>query len=202
MKILDTGKKLEIMDLQGHFLIAMPGMADVRFDRSVIYICTHSDAGAMGLIVNKLLDDISFEVIVRQLIDDNLAKGETKPKLEKDIPIYLGGPVEQGRGFVLHSAEYKLEHSLEVDLGINLTASIEILEDIAHNAGPDQVLLSLGYAGWGAGQLEAEMAQNSWLNCQATPEILFEPNPKIKYDRALALMGVDAALLSAEAGHG
>lgn len=189
------------MDLQGHFLIAMPGMADPRFDRSVIYICTHSDVGAMGLIANKLLNDISFDEIVQQLIENDLSKQEIKPELDHQVPIYLGGPVEQGRGFVLHSDDYKLENSLVVDKGINLTASIEILEDIAHNSGPESLLLSLGYSGWGAGQLEAEMAQNSWLNCRATPEILFEPNPELKYDRALALMGVDAALLSSDAGH-
>ena len=201
MKILDTGKTPEVLDLQGHFLIAMPGMTDSRFDRSVIYICTHTDVGAMGLIANKLLSDISFDEIVRQLIDDKLSKEQQKPKLDKDVPIYLGGPVEQGRGFVLHSSEYMLENSLKVDKGIILTASIEILEDIAGNSGPESLLLSLGYAGWGAGQLEAEMAQNAWLSCRATPEILFEPNPELKYDRALALMGVDAALLSSEAGH-
>ncbi len=199
MKIEDTGKINPELDFRGHFLISMPGMADPRFDRCVIYICTHSSAGAMGLIVNKLLEDITFDEIRRQLVDESTHKIEAEPGIK--VPVYMGGPVERGRGFVLHTADYKLDASLEVNSKISLTASIEIIEAIAQNSGPEKYLLALGYAGWGAGQLEAEMIENSWLSCEATPEILFEPNPKVKYDHALALMGVDAALLSADAGH-
>ena len=199
MKNEDPGIINPELDFRGHFLISMPGMADPRFDRCVIYICTHSSAGAMGLIVNKLLEDITFDEIRRQLVDKSLR--EIEAELGFNVPVYLGGPVERGRGFVLHSADYKLDASLEVNSEISLTASIEIIEAIAQSSGPDRFLLALGYAGWGAGQLEAEMIENSWLSCEATPDILFEPNPKLKYDRALALMGVDAALLSSDAGH-
>lgn len=199
MKNEDPGKINPDLDFRGHFLISMPGMADPRFERCVIYLCTHSSAGAMGLIVNKLLEDITFDEIRKQLADEGVDENEADPGL--NVPIYLGGPVERGRGFVLHSADYSLESSLEVNSKISLTASIEIIEAIAQNSGPDEYLLALGYAGWGAGQLEAEMIENSWLSCEATPEILFEPNPKKKYDSALALMGVDAALLSSDAGH-
>jgi len=199
MKNEDPGKINPELDFRGHFLISMPGMADPRFERCVIYLCTHSSAGAMGLIVNKLLEDITFNEIKRQLVDE--ARDEDKVEPDFNVPVFLGGPVEQGRGFVLHTADYNLEASLEVNDEISLTASIEIIEDIARKSGPEKYLLALGYAGWGAGQLEAEMAENSWLTCEATPEILFEPNPKAKYDRALALMGVDAALLSSDAGH-
>jgi putative transcriptional regulator len=199
MKIKDPGIINRELDLRGHFLISMPGMGDPRFERCVIYLCSHSSAGAMGIIVNKLLEDITFTEIRNQLIAED--QPEKNAESGPDVPVYLGGPVERGRGFVLHSADYSLEASLEVNSEINLTASIEIIEDIAHKSGPDKYLLALGYAGWGEGQLEAELAENSWLNCEATPEILFEPNPKAKYEGALALMGVDAALLSADAGH-
>ncbi len=199
MKNEDPGKIIPELNFRGHFLISMPGMADPRFERCVIYLCTHSSAGAMGLIVNKLLEDITFDEIKRQLVDETQDEIYVDPDL--NVPIYLGGPVERGRGFVLHSADYSLESSLEVNSKISLTASIEIIEAIAKKSGPKKYLLALGYAGWGAGKLETEMAENSWLTCEATPEILFEPNPKVKYDRALALMGVDAALLSSDAGH-
>ena len=199
MKNEDPGKISQELDFKGHFLISMPGMADPRFERCVIYLCTHSRAGAMGLIVNKLLEDITFDEIRKQLVDEVISENTTEPDL--NIPVFLGGPVERGRGFVLHTSDYSLEASLKVNAKISLTASIEIIEDIAHKSGPDKILLALGYAGWGAGQLEAEMAENSWLTCEATPEILFEPKPTAKYDRALALMGVDAALLSTDAGH-
>ncbi len=199
MKNENPGKVIPELDFRGHFLISMPGMADPRFERCVIYLCTHSSAGAMGLIVNKLLEDITFDEIRRQLVDKSVR--EVEAELGFKVPVYLGGPVERGRGFVLHSADYNLDASLEVNSEISLTASIEIIEAIAQNSGPDKFLLALGYAGWGAGQLETEMIENSWLTCEATPEILFEPNPKVKYDRALALMGVDAALLSSDAGH-
>jgi len=199
MKIEDPGKVNQELDLRGHFLISMPGMADPRFDRCVIYLCSHSSAGAMGLIVNKLLEDITFDDIRKQLVDEETTEIDAESGV--NVPVYLGGPVERGRGFVLHSTDYNLEASLEVNPKISLTASIEIIEDIARKSGPEKYLFALGYAGWGEGQIEAELAENSWLTCEATPEILFEPNPKVKYDRALALMGVDAALLSADAGH-
>lgn len=199
MKNEDLGKINPELDFRGHFLISMPGMADPRFERCVIYLCTHSSAGAMGLIINKQLEDITFDEIRRQLVDEDWDENKVDPNL--NVPVYLGGPVERGRGFVLHTTDYNLEASLNVNDKINLTASIEIIEAIAGSSGPEKYLLALGYAGWGEGQLEAEMAENSWLTCEATPEILFESNPMVKYDRALALMGVDAALLSSDAGH-
>ncbi len=185
------------IDLGGQFLIAMPAMADTRFERSVVYICTHSNNGAMGLIINKQLEDISFEEILRQVASDIQSDDIVCPPQQ----VWFGGPVEQSRGLVLHSPEYKLPTSMKTGSKVRLTASTEILKDIAMSDGPKRSLLALGYAGWGAGQLESEIAQNSWLTCEASTEILFGLDASAKYVRALQHMGVDPALLSAEAGH-
>jgi putative transcriptional regulator len=186
-------------DITGQFLIAMPGMSDPRFDRSVIYICSHSRSGAMGLIINKPVEDLSFEEVLHQLVNDVAALKASRPVRSQIV--YHGGPVEQGRGLVLHSTDYKAETSHEVSPGISLTSSIEVLKDIVEGSGPDKTLLALGYAGWSAGQLEAEIAANGWLTCAASPDIVFDDDCKTKYTRALAQLGIDPALLSASAGH-
>lgn len=185
----------------GQFLIAMPGMSDPRFDRSVIYVCSHSSSGAMGLIINKPVEDLTFAEVMHQLISDIASLEAARPHISGDQIVYHGGPVEQGRGLVLHSSDYKEETSHEVGPGISLTSSIEVLKDIALGRGPKRAMLALGYAGWSSGQLEAEIAANGWLTCPASPDIVFDSDCKTKYDRALALLGIDPALLSSDAGH-
>ena len=180
--------------LEGKLLIAMPGMGDPRFEKSVIFMCAHSDDGALGLIVNKPAPDLRFESLLKQLKID-----VASPK--KNIRIHVGGPVENGRGFVLHSGDYLTNTStLRVNDAFGMTATLDVLEEIARGEGPASVLLALGYSGWGPGQLEFEILQNGWLTCDASPEIVFGANDGAKWVDALASMGVDARLLSGSAG--
>ncbi|MCI2399566.1 YqgE/AlgH family protein [Aliiroseovarius subalbicans] len=181
-------------DLSGKLLIAMPGMSDPRFDKSVVYLCAHSDDGAMGLIVNKPAQDIALEDLLEQLGIDG---GEQTPKAK----IYFGGPVETGRGFVLHSGDYPgNEATLKVDETFSMTATRDVLEDIACGKGPSATLAALGYAGWGPGQLEGELQQNAWLICDADQAIVFAADVGGKWSAALAKLGIDPLMLSAEGG--
>jgi putative transcriptional regulator len=188
--------------LDGQFLIAMPGMQDSRFQRSVVYVCAHSDDGAMGIMVNQPAPKITFRDLLVQL--DIIPEG---PEIRLPGPagrmqVNRGGPVETGRGFVLHSSDYFIENStLPIDENICLTATLEILKAIAFGNGPESALLALGYAGWAPGQLEAEIQANGWLHCPATPDVVFDKDLDRKYERVLASFGVDAARLSSEAGH-
>ncbi len=185
---------VENVNLCGKLLIAMPGMSDPRFDKSVVYMCAHSDEGAMGLILNKPTPEVPFAGLLKQLSIKAL------PGIP-ETPIYFGGPVEIGRGFVLHTADYDLDEiTLQVDAQFSMTATRDILTDIANNEGPQQALLALGYAGWGSGQLEHEIQQNGWLTCDATLEVVFDVPDADKWVAALKLLGVDALMLSATAG--
>lgn len=183
------------MDLSGKLLIAMPGMGDPRFERALIFVCAHSDEGAMGLMVNKPLPDLSFDDLLEQLSIAPAAEAR------RDIRVHLGGPVEHGRGFVLHSGDYSApESTLSVDERFGMTATLDILEDIARGDGPAQSLLALGYAGWGPEQLESEFQANGWLSCEASPEIVFGADDNGKWERALESLGVSPLGLSASAG--
>jgi putative transcriptional regulator len=188
--------------LDGQFLIAMPGMQDSRFQRSVVYVCAHSEDGAMGIMINQPAPQITFRDLLVQL--DIIPEG---PEIRLPGPagrmqVNRGGPVETGRGFVLHSSDYFIENStLPIDEHISLTATLEILKAIAFGTGPESALLALGYAGWAPGQLETEIQANGWLHCPATPDVVFDKNLDGKYERVLASLGVDAARLSSEAGH-
>ena len=185
--------------LAGQLLIAMPGMEDVRFQRSIIFMCAHSEEGAMGLIINQLAPGVSFLELLLQL--DLLEDGDAAIGLE-DIPVHIGGPVETGRGFVLHTSDYGSEEStLEVDERVSLTATIDILRAIAAGQGPDHALLTLGYAGWGAGQLESEIQANGWLHCAPDLSLVFQEDVESKYERALFKLGVDPTHLVSDAGH-
>lgn len=182
------------MDLGGKLLVAMPGMRDARFDRSVVLICAHSPDGAMGLIVNKPLEDLSFAGLLEHL------KIPTAPE-GRDIRVHLGGPVERGRGFVLHSPDWQPGRSgLVVPGGFAMTATLDILEALARGEGPDRALLALGYSGWGPGQLEAEIARNDWLTASAPEELVFEGEASRKWSAALKGLGIDPLTLSAAAG--
>lgn len=182
------------VDLNGKLLIAMPGMGDPRFERSVVYMCAHSPEGAMGLIVNKPAPGLQLSDLLEQL------------EIPKTInttggQVHFGGPVEHGRGFVLHSSEYQgAESTLRVDDDFGMTATLDILQDMAKGAGPARRILALGYSGWGPGQLEDEIHRNGWLTCDASPEIVFQEDDDGKWVAALGVLGIDPLLLSAEAG--
>ncbi|MFW5641425.1 MAG: YqgE/AlgH family protein [Roseicyclus sp.] len=183
-------------NLTGKLLIAMPGMGDPRFAGSVVFLCAHSEEGAMGLIVNKRVDEVTFAEMLEQL-----EIGHDAPV--RDVPVCYGGPVELRRGFVLHSADYDArgEDGLEVDGRFSMTATLDILEDIARGRGPGRALLALGYSGWGPGQLEAEIAQNGWLTAEAAPDLVFGVSMDGKWEAALRSLGIHPLMLSSEAGH-
>lgn len=187
--------------LDGQFLVAMPGIGDERFARSVIYLCAHSADGAMGIIVNKPVADLSMPDLLIQL---DIASESDAIRLRERVghmPVLMGGPVDAKRGFVLHSADFHIDQStLQIDEGVCLTATVEILRAIADGRGPSSAVLALGYAGWQAGQLENEILANGWLNCPADPELIFDSTLGTKYDQALRGLGVDPLMLSAEAG--
>lgn len=181
-------------DLAGKLLIAMPGMGDPRFEKSVIYMCAHSDEGSMGLIVNKPAPGVKMDDLLDQL---SIPKGPGS----RGLMVHFGGPVEHGRGFVLHSADYtQNELTLLVDERFGMTATLDILQAMAEGSGPDQRIVALGYAGWGAGQLDAEIHHNGWLTCDATPEIVFTRDNTTKWTAALKSLGIDPLTLSATAG--
>ena len=188
--------------LDGQFLLAMPGMADTRFTRSVVYICAHSSDGAMGLVINQPARKITFSDLLLQL--DLVAPEDLirLPTPAEKLPVLKGGPVETGRGFVLHTADFFIDNStLPIDESVSLTATVDILRAIAKGDGPRKAMLALGYAGWSPGQLEEEIQQNGWLNVPADPGLLFDGDVESKYGRALRLLGIDPAMLSGEAGH-
>lgn len=188
--------------LDGHFLIAMPGMEDDRFARSVVYLCAHSAEGAMGIVVNQLAPQIEFVDLLMQL--DILPEGpEIRiPHSVSRMLVQRGGPVETGRGFVLHSADYFIENStMPISESVCLTATLDILRAIAFGSGPESAMLALGYAGWSAGQLEREIQSNGWLHCKANADLIFDRDLDSKYGRAMALLGVDPSMLSGESGH-
>ncbi|MBZ9934799.1 YqgE/AlgH family protein [Mesorhizobium sp. BR1-1-16] len=188
--------------LDGQFLIAMPSMQDDRFARSVIYLCAHSDEGAMGIVVNQAVPQIDFADLLIQL--DIIAEGPEirLPRAASRMIVQRGGPVETGRGFVLHSADYFVEDStLPIDDNVCLTATLDVLKAIAAGAGPENAMLALGYAGWGAGQLEQEIQANGWLSLEGDIDLIFDTDLDRKYARALALLGIEPAMLSSDAGH-
>jgi len=188
--------------LDGQLLIAMPSMGGPRFSRSVIYVCAHSSEGAMGIIINQRAPNISFAELLEQLKIVPTEDRISLPSAMNAMDVHLGGPVETGRGFVLHSADYfKADSTLPINDSVCLTATIDILRDIAKGSGPTQALLALGYAGWAPGQLEDEIQSNGWLNCPANPELVFDPAVDRKYNRALDSLGVDPSHLVSDSGH-
>lgn len=186
------------INLTNQFLIAMPGMTDGNFAGAVVYLCEHTERGALGLIINR-----PIEIDIKQLFE------KVDLVLDRDdllaTPVYLGGPVQTERGFVLHEqlddegGHYN--SSLKIPGGLEMTTSRDVLEAMANGAGPRKVLITLGYAGWGAGQLEEELARNGWLTVGAERSIIFDTPVEDRYDRALSLLGIDRGFLSPEAGH-
>jgi putative transcriptional regulator len=189
------------INLTNQFLIAMPGMGDGTFAGTVIYLCEHTEKGALGLVINKPIDitlKSLFEKVELSLDRDDLA----------EVPVYFGGPVQTERGFVLHepiSAEGQeggpYNSSLKIEGGLEMTTSKDVLEAISSGAGPKKVLVTLGYSGWAAGKLEDEMSKNGWINVNAEPGIIFDTPVAQRYDKALSLLGIDVGMLSSDAGH-
>ncbi len=189
-KILDEPPQY----LTGQLIIAMPGMRDPRFEKSVIYMCAHNDDGAMGLVVNRALESLTFPDMLEQLGIDPIGAGAK-------ISVHFGGPVESGRGFVLHSRDYLQEATMVVDHDVAMTATIDILKAIAGGEGPRQSLLALGYAGWGPGQLDTEIKSNGWLHVAADSDLVFGPDQDAKWQRAMDKIGIDPRMLSSDVGH-
>lgn len=195
--IVPMGEALTPQDadfLDGQILIAMPGMQDPRFAKSLVYLCAHSTDGAMGLIVNKRADRLKLKDLFGKL---GIPIGSVMGK----VPVHYGGPVETGRGFVLHSSDYHADDAtLKVDGDTSMTATLDVLQAMAMNRGPGRSIVALGYAGWAPGQLESELQENGWLACPADPDLLFGEDEDGKWDRALAKLGVDPAMLSPTGG--
>jgi len=181
-------------NLTGHFLIAMPALDDSLFNQAVTYICEHDKSGSFGVIINQLTD-ISLKQIFNEV------KIESSSDYDEDQTVYMGGPVDQGRGFILHRPAGNWSSSLKVKNDVALTTSKDILQAIANNQGPEDCIVTLGYAGWSAGQLEQEMANNTWLNCPADEQIIFNTPVEERWKAAAKLIGVDLSLLSNDAGH-
>ncbi|MER2534057.1 MAG: YqgE/AlgH family protein [Rhizobiaceae bacterium] len=186
--------------LEDQFLIAMPGMKDERFSRAVIYICAHNDDGAIGLMINRA-QQLLFPDLLVQLGIMNEDEAIRLPSRARDFVVRDGGPVDRSRGFVLHSGDYRVESSLPVSDDICLTATVDILRAISVGRGPRRALMALGYSGWAPGQLENEIAENGWLTCPASSDLLFDADIESKYDRILDAIGIDLAHLSPSAGH-
>ncbi len=207
-----TGRKAALIEagdsrlgggyLDGQLLVAMPLMEDPRFERSVIYLCAHSSEGAMGIIVNRPAGSIDFPGLLVQLDIIDEADEIKLPENAETMRVLKGGPVDTGRGFVLHSSDFYIENAtLNIDNGVSLTATVDILKAIAKGVGPKHAILALGYAGWAAGQLENEIQHNGWLHCDADSDLIFGGDVEEKYDRALRKIGIDPGMLSTDAGH-
>ena len=184
-----------VQSLQGQFLLAMPSMGDPRFLRSVVYMVAHDSEGAMGFIINKCAEGLSLGDILKDMPETVAKTGLV------NLPVYVGGPVQNDRGFVLHTSDYEKTHNtLSQELPIALTQSADVLVDAAHGRGPEKMRLFLGYAGWGPGQIEGELQDNAWLVCDANIAEIFTPRSDDLYEKCVAGMGIDLALLSNEGG--
>jgi putative transcriptional regulator len=188
--------------LEGKMLIAMPGMSDPRFERSVIFMCAHSEQGAMGIIVNKVTPLMSFGDLASQIdVLPPPALAKASPEI-LNMAVQYGGPVEPSRGFVLHSSDYfTTDSSMPIGRHLALTATLDVLKAMLGGEGPRHAMLALGYSGWAPGQLEDEIHHNGWLHCEADNELLFGRLHDAKYDQALRKIGVDPSMLSSDAGH-
>ncbi len=190
----ESGAKMAI-DLSKQFLLAMPGMVSGNLASTIIYVCEHTEQGALGLVINRPTDLTVGNLLERIDLDLSLEIGPLQ-----DTPVYFGGPVQTDRGFVLHAPVG--EYSSSIRLGdLALTTSRDVLQEVAQGKGPEKILITLGYAGWGSGQLESEMAQNAWLNVSASNDILFSVPPEGRYEAALGLLGINSSMLAGEAGH-
>lgn len=182
------------VDFTRHFLMAMPGSVSGDLAGTVIYVCEHSERGALGLVINRPTD-----LTLASLLEK--VEVETTSLEVSKVPVYFGGPVQTDRGFVLHKPVFEYSSSIRLSRDMALTTSRDVLQAIAKGEGPDEILVTLGYAGWGAGQLEQEMAQNAWLSVYAKDEVIFETVPELRYPAAMRLLGIDPVMLAGSAGH-
>lgn len=189
---------MEHTNLTGHFIIAMPGLLDENFNHTVTYICEHDENGTFGITINRETDITVDEIISQMEIETD---HNERPEQSTHQTIYMGGPVQQGRGFILHKPLGNWSSTLKINDDIALTTSRDILEAIARNEGPENAIIALGYAGWGAGQLEQELAANTWLSCPAEEQIIFNTPASKRWQAAADLLGVDMQLLSNQSGH-
>ncbi|MCI4677783.1 YqgE/AlgH family protein [Rhodoblastus acidophilus] len=188
--------------LEGKCLVAMPSLQDAHFNRSVVYVCAHSEEGAMGIIVNHPAPGVNLVDLLLQLKVIDSGDATRLAESVGDQRVLSGGPVDASRGFVLHSADYRAEDAtMAIDDGVSMTATLDVLRAIAHGQGPRKAVLALGYAGWSPGQLEKEILANSWMICPADPTLLFDAEHEAKYEHALGAIGVDLRFLADEAGH-
>tara|TARA_Y100000780_G_scaffold1974_1_gene1955 strand:+ start:147 stop:698 length:552 start_codon:yes stop_codon:yes gene_type:complete len=181
------------MNLTGQIIVSMPSLEDERFYKTVIYICAHSSEGSMGIIINKKIDYDLYPDLLQQL-------GIDKPLNNKKLFIRYGGPVESGRGFVLHSDDMMRKETLNIDKGVALTSTAEFFDDLSKGKGPKNCILALGYAGWQPGQLESEIMRNSWMSLSVDNSFLFDDEVSRKWSQAYKLMGIDPNSLSSESG--
>lgn len=187
----------KIQGLAGKLLLAMPGMGDPRFHKAVIFICSHDRDGAMGLVINHILSDVDMGSLLEQL---NIKTEERTQNITNDIPVMSGGPVETARGFILHSLDFKQQDTIIINDHFGVTGTIDALKTISEGSGPDDMLFVLGYAGWSPGQLDEEMRQNAWLTIDADHHVVFETEPANIWEKAIAKLGIDPAMLSGEGG--
>jgi putative transcriptional regulator len=183
--------------LAGKFLLAMPGMGDPRFHKSVILVCAHDDNGAMGLVINHVLPGIDLKNLLKQL---NIEFSENQEKLTAGIPVMGGGPVENARGFIIHTNEFHQQDTVRINDAISVTGTVDALRLVAAGQGPKQMVFVLGYAGWGAGQLDQELQNNTWLVFESDVDTIFNIDPDQKWDRVVRRMGIDPVMLSSNAG--
>lgn len=184
---------METVNLTHHFLIAMPGMVDPNFNGTLTYICDHSSQGALGVVINRPIE-LDLSTLFEQI-------GLSLPERLHNNVVYFGGPVQTERGFVLHTPPHAFSSTLTVNDAVSLTTSKDVLEAVSQDSGPEKFMVSLGYAGWGAGQLEDEIKQNAWLSVEADPQVIFDLAPEERLPAAMKLLGIDFASLSEEAGH-
>ncbi|MEM6780946.1 MAG: YqgE/AlgH family protein [Pseudomonadota bacterium] len=184
--------------LAGQVLLAMPGMGDTRFNRAVIYICAHDKNGAMGLVINHIVPGLKFGSLLKEL---NVATDITIPSDIVTLPVINGGPVETARGFLLHSKDFKHDDTVDINESFSLTGTVDALKEVASGQGPKDMVFTLGYAGWSAGQLDQELHQNAWLTCEASRDLIFDTAPHDMWDAAVGHIGVDPSLLSLNSGH-
>lgn len=183
--------------LSGKLLLAMPAMSDARFARAAIFLCAHDANGAMGIVINHTMPDVKFSELLGQI---KLTNPIETPVSLPDIPVMKGGPVETARGFVLHDGTYKKPDTITVDSRFGITGTVDALKDIARGDGPKTFVFALGYAGWGAGQLDKELQENAWLSVEASPDLVFHTQAKDMWDKAFKTLGVDPGMLSGMAG--
>ena len=206
MKRKNFLESTKINDLSGQLLISLPNISDPRFEKSVIYICSHTSEGAIGITLNQRIGTLSYDNFFNKIVRDikpkkSLFKRKYNHKNKDDISLYFGGPVESTRGFILHSGEYKVNDTLMIGKKIGLTTDIDIIRDIAYGDGPKKSLFALGYAGWSSGQLEREFEENSWLNIPADDDLIFNKNNQKKWEQAIRKIGADPSMISNKIGN-